>query len=95
MAEAEVECTSCYVFAENNIKPHKENCVECHEEQEYLDKYEQWQQETEALVDTIQSWIVNNRKLKLTTKQKQLEKDAQEFLEPITARKCMIRVLYL
>lgn len=70
MFEVDVECISCHNFETNNsILPKKENCMECHEEKDYLDKFESWRQNTEAAIKFIKNWLEKNRKLQFTQQQ--------------------------
>jgi hypothetical protein len=70
MFEADVACLSCHdIEANNSIIPKKENCLVCHEEKIYLDKFETWRKSTNDAITTIENGLRESTKLPLSPEQ--------------------------
>jgi nitrate/TMAO reductase-like tetraheme cytochrome c subunit len=81
MFESEVECISCHYYGSNeSIIPQKENCMDCHEEEEYLSKFDSWREDTNNSLEFIDNWLSMNKKLNLTDEQKSQVEWVKEVL---------------
>jgi len=81
MFEAEVECISCHNYEYNNaLIPMKESCTDCHEEEEYLEKFDSWRVATNESIEWIDNWLKVNKKLELTEEQKSQVELVKEIL---------------
>ncbi len=70
MFEAEVECIACHNYENKSIIPTTNSCLECHEEQPYLQTYESWRKNTADAIDFVEKWLNENGNLRLTREQK-------------------------
>jgi len=67
MFEAEVQCSDCHNYEINNsIVPGSKSCIECHEEESYVQTYHKWRNETNSGIAFIEKWLRQNSGLKLT-----------------------------
>ena len=71
MFEAEVECIACHNYEINNsVVPTAKSCLECHDEQSYIETYNTGRENSTNAIKAIEGWLHQNRNLKLTGQQK-------------------------
>ncbi len=71
MAEADTDCTACHVNQQKQVvRPGADACVECHGEESYRKKFQDWQKSFEDLVGQLKAALAEAKKLSLTEVQK-------------------------
>ena len=71
MFEVDVECIACHSYDVNkSVVPSKQSCLECHDEESYIETYNKWRGNSIKTIELIENWLNQNRNLKLTDQQK-------------------------
>jgi len=71
MAEAETDCVACHVNKQKQVvRPGADSCVECHGEESYRKKFQEWRDSIKALTENLRAALRAARKTALTDDQK-------------------------
>lgn len=71
MAEAETDCAACHLNKQKQVvRPGADSCVECHGEESYRKKFQEWRDSIKALTESLRAALADARKKALTDEQK-------------------------
>jgi nitrate/TMAO reductase-like tetraheme cytochrome c subunit len=71
MAEAETDCAACHLNKQKQVvRPGADSCVECHGEESYRKKFQEWRDSIKALTENLRAALSDARKRALTDEQK-------------------------
>jgi hypothetical protein len=71
MAEAETDCAACHVNKQKQVvRPGADSCVECHGEESYRKKFQEWRDSIKALTENLRAALRDVQKTIPTDEQK-------------------------
>ena len=84
MAEADTDCTACHLNKQKQVvRPGPDSCVECHGEESYRKKFQEWQQSFKDLDGQLRAALREVKKLALTEDEKSQLSSVESMLAAI------------